>query len=1461
MDPIPCPQCSDPAAFSKRRGRHYCAECEFEFGPNVTAPGGGGGAESSQGAGLGRAHKPLKLFLSYGHDELIQEVAALRDALRARGHEVWFDDERLRTGDWEHRIENGLIECDRVVLTMTPHSVRRPDGYCLNEIAKALELRKPIIPVLLVDVPEGAPTSICRIQYLDWRDAVPAAEKAERFVQRLKRLCEAIEENKLDFEGGQQRLIRHLQPLNFDGDLQRHVASFKGRVQLEARLHQWLADPAASQVLWLTAAPGLGKSAVAATLSHRWAGVAAVHFCVAGHQDKANPARAVLSIAYQLSQRQHMSLYAGRLSSLELEREAHKDPRTLFDTLLVGPLAANFPAPPEPLLVIIDGLDEATQPGGLNPLAEIVAADWGRLPSWLRLMVSSRPEAELVTWLAGTHRLEIRGDDAEQQADLAAFLEERLSALGRPPNKAVLNRILQRSEGAFHYAVLLLEEVRLGRCNPENPVDLPAGLNPFYLQTFRRRFPDAATYRAQTLPLLELILAAPEPVPLAVLAGATTREPADVRQDLSALGSMVAIEPCPDEPDADWDTVRLSHASLRSWLTGLDSSRQSLAGAYAAKADTRGLAAVVLNLWEAGNDPKRDVQDMTMERRAFVARTLWTLLKASKDEPAMERVAFDLSLYWEHRKLALAIGPGEFAAERAWKSFESGTGEIAAVEHFSSILFHLAALEDALGRSQRALDASYKFLKINQFLAERDPQAADSQVRLSDSHTRIGGLLEIQGNLGGALDHVLKGLTFIERLATQDPQNVEWQDRLSVSYNRIGDIVLLQGDLTGALERFRKALDIRAHLAAQDPQNTGWQRGLAVSYGRIGDILNSEGNLEDALKEFRKALAIKELFAAQEPQNADLQFGLSGSYVSIGGILERQGDSEGALEEFRKALAINKRLTAQDPQNASWQYGLSVTHNDIGSIFQSECNITGALEEFRKALAIKERLAEQDPRNADWQNGLSINYMSAGDILESQGDLAGALEEFRRALAIKKRLTAQDPINAYWRMGLSVMHHRIGCIHASQGNLAAALQEFREALAIRERLATQDPKNAYWRKALRATCRRVGTILSSQNNLAGALEEFRKALAINEQLSAQDPKDVGWQTELCDNYRYLGDFLESHGDLAGALEEFRKALAINESLAEQDPQNADWQVGISDSYESICGVLKTQGDLLGALEEARKALAIEERLAAQDPQNARWQSGLSGSYGRIGRLLEKQGDLAGALKEFRKALAISELHAEQDPQNADWQWGLSGSYESIGGILESQGDLVGALKEFKKALAIDERLAVGDENWLQHVLHFSQARVAWLHLELGDFASAKSPADSAETGFRQLRCDDDPSTLINHTAALALCAELAQRSADPFPASKYQKELAVHPLPPDGLASSFQHRFLPLILKHLHVAALTADPEERARITIRVLRLQAQAPKADFSVWHQTAASLLKTLPPGHELAGELEAV
>src|SRR5262249_20108782 len=158
---------------------------------------------------------------------------------------------------------------------LTPHSVRRPDGYCLNEIARALGRGLRIIPLMVVD--SEPPLSICRIQWLDMRECIPINEKEGFYTPKFARLLKALEENQLDFEGTQQRLLTHLQPLEFDADIPRHVPKFTGRHWVFDAIQRWLAPPPKQRVFWITGGPGVGKTALSAVLSSRYLEVAALH--------------------------------------------------------------------------------------------------------------------------------------------------------------------------------------------------------------------------------------------------------------------------------------------------------------------------------------------------------------------------------------------------------------------------------------------------------------------------------------------------------------------------------------------------------------------------------------------------------------------------------------------------------------------------------------------------------------------------------------------------------------------------------------------------------------------------------------------------------------------------------------------------------------------------------------------------------------------------------------------------------------------------------------------------------------------------------------------------------------------------------------------------------------------------------------------------------------------------------
>ena len=1169
----------------------------------------------------GEPARKLKLFLSYGRDTFVGEVRALKVALEARGHEVWFDEEQLGIGlDWEDRIERGLDWCDRVVLTMTPHSVRRPDGYCLNELAKALERQKTIIPVLLTDVPGGAPTSICRIQYLDWRDAVPAAQKPDRFQVRMARLWEAIEQDKLDFEGGQQRLLRILQPLNYLGDIERHVARFHGRKSLFERLRQWLDDPRGGQVVWLSGGSGLGKSAIAAMLAHQWGETGGVHFCVAGHVDKGDPRRAILSIAYQLST--YLDTYRTRLMALDLEREIEKDARALFDALLVGPLAGDFPAPEKPWLVVIDALDEATQPDGSNDLAELVGQEWRKLPAWLRLAVTSQPDVEVQTWMSDVTLIPLAGDDAEQRADVRAYLERELAEQDRSTTAQVLDQMVERSEGAFQYAVLLLEEIRQGRCNPEDVIELPRGMQAAYLQTFKRRFTQAGVFEAQIQPMLALMLASPDPTPLAVLAGTLGISLTEVRRRLGQLGSMVSIQSAQGAHDPAWDTVRFTQSSLRSWLTGIDErTRQPVAGPFATDLDDGvvPLARELLRAWDA----RATAADAVVP--AFIERHVFDLQALARDVAAQDRIALEVARHWESRSLALAFPPAQHAARWA--------AQIA-------------------GRAQAS---------------------AEDLHRAAESHHLLGQVLRQKGDSAAGLNEFRAAQSIWDRLTALNPQDAAVMRARSTTHVRIAEIIRDQGDVEAALAEQRIGLALRETLLADAPEHREYKVLVGNSLNAIGNILRALGELDEALAAHRRALALREELRQSDTQNATYQRQVGGSHNNIGILLKAKGDLPGALAEYRQFQTLLQQLHDREPQTAEWMRSLSVSHHNISLLMDTMGQTADALESARQSVLLRERLVKQDPDHTDYLRNLGDAYERRGSLLQSAGDLDAAMADYERGLAMSERLAAMDPAHATWQGDLADSCAKMGGLLQAMGDPTRALAPMRRSLAIVDGLIRKDPVHPSWQRSLGLKSRRLSSILRALGQMDEALALGARNLEIQQQSVTRSPKNTTWQRGLADAHNWMAALQWAQQAWSDAASHAQQALEIAQRLAQKDGDNLDLQETLATAHTRLAAVHASQGELERAQVGYEQAFAIYSSMLEKDPRHAGWLDTLSDLHAELGWLQECRGDLARALVHHQRNLAISQSLLQQGEKPEGWQRDLALANLDIGRVLLAQG--------------------------------------------------------------------------------------------------------------------------------------------------------------------------------------------
>ena len=216
----------------------------------------------------------------------------LKKDLLARGHEVWFDVERIKAGgDWERYIEEGIDwvsqnDRGRIILLMTPYSVRRPDGYCLNELARAIQRSIHILPVMLVWC--EPPLSICRIQWLDMQDCVPLPDRCDRYRSKFSMLADALEHDRIEFEGFHAFLLNLLKPLSFDAEIKYNLDQFVGRSWIFELVDEWLTQKQ-SRVFWIIGSPGVGKSAISSWLCAHRREIAAFHFCRFDNIQKRDP--------------------------------------------------------------------------------------------------------------------------------------------------------------------------------------------------------------------------------------------------------------------------------------------------------------------------------------------------------------------------------------------------------------------------------------------------------------------------------------------------------------------------------------------------------------------------------------------------------------------------------------------------------------------------------------------------------------------------------------------------------------------------------------------------------------------------------------------------------------------------------------------------------------------------------------------------------------------------------------------------------------------------------------------------------------------------------------------------------------------------------------------------------------------------------------------------------------------
>lgn len=996
--------------------------------------------------------QPLNLFLSYSHKEA-KICRLINQALKDRGHTTWFDEEKLHQGqDWRQKIAEGIKESGGVISCLSNHAVRQvppPPGVCLDELSIAIGVQGGNIKTILLEPEKDVhpPASLCHIQWLDmsdWKNWEAKGEDIFRpwFNAKMKQLFQVIESDENMEFVGQISAIQEKLHINYSISKQRDLLQhlFVGREWLTEQLEQWLDDPEGARLCVLYGDPGVGKSAFAANYIHYNPRVAAGVFCEYGHTVYNDTKNVIMTLAYLLACR--LPDYRTALDAV-LEREKQfggMNESELFDMLLANPLALTIDGGHETLCIVIDGLDECAQ-GEFNALAEVLARHVPRLPTWLRVLVTSREVAAVKAPLTGTFALELHGDRSQNQADIRRYFVKRLeeSQGGDPAWEYALDALTERSGGIFLYAQLVCDGILAGKISIHDVDSFPDGLSKAFYQWFCWLFPDDREYKADFRLPLGMLVVAPEPLP--------TEELKRIFEwDNNQLGDFlrrIKVLLRQDVNDFDMKTITFTHLYLNKWL-GTEQAGCFQSDRAAALERMAGRFYALF---------KKDVKSLTEYESLHLA----TLLEQSGNTTALAEVTLDHNLFWNiicagnYCKTWGKISVALVCYNQASAMAEQLVQKRGTPEDRRDLGVSYDKIADIL-RSKGDLDGALELFQKNQKIVAqlvREQNTTEDRRNLGDSYDKIANILQSKGDLGGALKLHQKGMEIVKQLV-RERNALEDCRAMSVGYDRIAGILQTNGDLDEALKYCQASIEIAEQVVQKrnTPENC-WT--LWLGYYRIAGILRIKGNLDKALELYRKSVDILKK-PLREWGTPEVYRSVSVSFICIADILRVKGDLNEALMIYQwniktVELLVQKRGTLEDRKD------LSVSYHRMADILRDRGDLDGALELYQKSMEIMEQLVQERGTPKDRED-LSVSYHKTADTLQDKGDLDGALGLYQKSMKIDEQLVLErDTPDDRW--SLNVCYVCIADILRAKNDLDRALELYQKGVKAAEQLVRE----------------------------------------------------------------------------------------------------------------------------------------------------------------------------------------------------------------------------------------------------------------------------------------------------------------------------------------------------------------------------------------------------------------------
>lgn len=252
-------------------------------------------------------------------------------------------------------------------------------------------------------------------------------------------------------------------------------ACFEGtRVDLLKELNDWIkdADDGVARFLWLSGIAGVGKTTVARTIAEiaqkRGQLGGQFFFSRRGEAELRDPSIVIPTIAHQLARFDAEFCHHIMASLQEHPDAAQASLKDQLNYFILEPLSKIKRDPDRVILLVFDAFDEC-EPRGARAILQLLVAALPKLPFFLKLLVTSRPEPHIRAVLVPSTNLQMTAlHDIEEyivKGDILLYLTGRLRGLPKekgldlPPDWVTdreINDLTESSGTLFIYAATCL---------------------------------------------------------------------------------------------------------------------------------------------------------------------------------------------------------------------------------------------------------------------------------------------------------------------------------------------------------------------------------------------------------------------------------------------------------------------------------------------------------------------------------------------------------------------------------------------------------------------------------------------------------------------------------------------------------------------------------------------------------------------------------------------------------------------------------------------------------------------------------------------------------------------------------------------------------------------------------------------------------------------------------------------